>query len=285
MKNIFKKNQIIITALAIMIVIAGYLSFTNDDTPENADSMVTTNPDYDMVTNVEGTDLVQNTNDLGDTSTDDTTNDITNDTITTDNEDNTVDETLDDQTNGDINSTTSTDDNDETSTLNLEDDNDSQELGDISDEDTIVAGNDVKDTGELDVDEIPGEAVLASTTLDGSFFISKKLEREQDRARNRADLKSLIESSTVSEASKEPIIERMIELTNIAEIENNTEVMLEAKGFDDAMVTMNADKDVNVVINTPSLSDQQLAIVEDVVMNETDATIDKITINPVIVAE
>ena len=31
MKNIFKKNQIIITALAIMIIIAGYLSFTNDD--------------------------------------------------------------------------------------------------------------------------------------------------------------------------------------------------------------------------------------------------------------
>ena len=281
MKNIFKKNQIIITALAIMIVIAGYLSFTNDDTPENADSTVTTNPDYDMVTNVDGTDLVQNTNDIGDTSADDTTND----TITTDNEDNTVDETLDDQTNGDINSTTSTDDNDETSTVNLEDDKDSQELGDISDEDMLVVGNDVKDTGELDVDEIPGEAVLASTTLDGSFFISKKLEREQDRARNRADLKSLIESSTVSEASKEPIIERMIELTNIAEIENNTEAMLEAKGFADAMVTMNADKVVNVVINTPSLSDQQLAIVEDVIVNETNVTVDKITINPVIVAE
>jgi stage III sporulation protein AH len=77
----------------------------------------------------------------------------------------------------------------------------------------------------------------------------------------------------------------MIELTNIAEIENNTEAMLEAKGFADAMVTMNADKVVNVVINTPSLSDQQLAIVEDVIVNETNVTVDKITINPVIVAE
>lgn len=62
-------------------------------------------------------------------------------------------------------------------------------------------------------------------------------------------------------------------------------VMLEAKGFADAMVTMNADGDVNVVINTPSLSDQQLAIVEDVVLNETEATIDKITIYPVIVSD
>ena len=30
MKKIFKKNQIIITALALMIAVAGYLSFTND---------------------------------------------------------------------------------------------------------------------------------------------------------------------------------------------------------------------------------------------------------------
>jgi stage III sporulation protein AH len=77
----------------------------------------------------------------------------------------------------------------------------------------------------------------------------------------------------------------MIELTNIAEIENNTEVMLETKGFADAMVTMNADGDVNVVINTPSLSDQQLAIVEDVVLNETNASIDQITINPVVISD
>ena len=121
--------------------------------------------------------------------------------------------------------------------------------------------------------------------MDGSFFVSKRLEREQDRARSRADLKALIESSNISEASKQPIIERMIELTNIAEIENNTEVMLEAKGFADALVTMNEDGDVNVVINTPSLSDQQLAIIEDVVVKETNTTIDKITINPVVVAE
>lgn len=276
MKNIFKKNQIIITALAIMIVIAGYLSFTNNDKPEDADSVVTTNPDYDVVTGTDGLELAQNTTDVGDTPTDDTT-DITSETDETDDTlvDTTTDDTLD----------AADDENEETTPVNVEEDEDTQELGDISDEDILAAANDVTDTGELEVEDIPGEAVLASTTLDGSFFFSKRLEREQDRARSRADLKSLIESSNVSEASKQPIIERMIELTNIAEIENNTEVMLETKGFADAMVTMNAEGNVNVVINTPSLSDQQLAIVEDVVVTETSATIDKITINPVIVSE
>lgn len=276
MKNIFKKNQIIITALAIMIVIAGYLSFTNDDKPDDADSVVTNNPDYDIITGLEGNDFVQNTTDVGDDTTTDNTD-------TTDTDGNPPDETMDNIMDGEPNAPTA-DENDETTPVDINNDN-IQELGDISDEDILAAANDVTDTGELDIDDIPGEAVLASTTLDGGFFVSKKLEREQDRARSRADLKALIESSNISEASKQPIIERMIELTNIAEIENNTEVMLETKGFADAMVTMNADGDVNVVINTPSLSDQQLAIIEDVVMNETNAPIDKITINPVVVAE
>ncbi len=270
MKNIFKKNQIIITALAIMIVIAGYLSFTNKDKPD-LDSATTTNPD--VVTDTDGTYLVHNTDDLGDTPTDDAadiTDDTNNDTLNA-----TDSETLD----------ATDDENDDVTPVNVEEDVNTQELGDISDEDLMASANKVSDTGELDLEDIPGEAVLASTTLDGSFFISKKIEREQDRARSKADLKALIESTNISEASKQPIIERMIELTNIAEIENNTEVMLEVKGFADAMVTMNADGDVNVVINTPSLSDQQLAIIEDIVLKETNTTIDKITINPVVVSE
>jgi len=268
MKNIFKKNQIIITALAIMIVIAGYLSFTGKDKPDDEDSLVTTNPDYEVFTGLDGDYFVQDTT----TDTDDT-----NDATDTDTADDTTDEEL---------NTTATDENDETTPVNVENDED-QELGDISDEDLLAEAQDVKDTGELDVKDksIPGEAVLASTTLDGNFFISKKLEREQDRARSKADLKALIESTSISEAAKQPIIERMIELTNIAEIENNTELMLEAKGFADAMVTMSVDGDVNVVINAPSLSDQQLAIIEEIVMKETNAPIEKITINPVIVAE
>jgi len=278
MKNIFKKNQIIITALAIMIVIAGYLSFTGKDKPDDKDSQATANPDYEVV-GVDGEYLAQNTEDI----TDDTNGGTATENGTvTDGE--TADEATDD--NGQVN-TTQTDENDETTPVDVEEDADKQELGDISDEDLLANAQNVKDTGELDInnESVPGEAVLASTTLDANFFISKKLEREQDRARSKADLKELIESTNISEEAKQPLIERMIELTNIAEIENNTEVMLEAKGFADAMVTMNTEGEVNVVINAPSLSDQQLAIIEEIVMKETNASIDKITINPVVVAE
>lgn len=53
MKNIFKKNQIIITALAIMIVIAGYLSFTNKDKVKTTEKDVQT-----MEQNVAGKDVL-----------------------------------------------------------------------------------------------------------------------------------------------------------------------------------------------------------------------------------
>lgn len=271
MKNIFKKNQIIITALAIMIVIAGYLSFTNKDKPDDQEARLTANPDYEVIAGTDGEYLAQDT-----TGTTDDTNDVTATDDTTDDAADVTDNTTND---------TAADENEETTPVDVDDDNDRQELGDISDEDLLTTAQDVKDTGELDVKGVPGEAVLASTTLDGNFFLSKKLEREQDRARSKADLKELIESTNLSEEAKQPIIERMIELTNIAEIENNTELMLEAKGFADAMVSMSIDGDVNVVINAPSLSDQQLAIIEEIVMKETNASIDKITINPVVVAE
>lgn len=55
MKNIFKKNSIIITALAIMIVIAGYLSFTTRDSAKDDKGNVAVN-DQNAV-DVDGTDL------------------------------------------------------------------------------------------------------------------------------------------------------------------------------------------------------------------------------------
>lgn len=280
MKNIFKKNQIIITALAIMIVIAGYLSFTNNDKPEDKDSVVTANPDvegYDVLTGVDGLDLAQDTTGTDDTAADDTTDPTEVGT----------DETTDGETTAaDENAETTADENDEEVPADAEDEDDTQELGDLSDEDILEAANDVTDTGELDIEEgVPGEAVLASTTLDGSFFITKRIEREQDRNRSKSDLSKLLEDQNLSDTSRQQIIDRMLEFTEISEKENNTELLLEAKGFADAMVAINEDGDVDVVINAPSLSDQQVAIIETIVMDQTNADIEQITINPVVVAE
>jgi len=277
MKNIFKKNQIIITALAIMIVIAGYLSFTNDDTPDDPNTLEATNPDsedYDVFTELEdGMELATDTGTGTDTTDTDTTD--TDDTTTTD-----TDTTLDDTDAA----TTGTEDNDETTEVGVEE-NAADELGDISDEDLLETAQNVADNGELELEDgVPGEAVLASAALDSGFFISKKIEREQTRAMSRESLMDVIGSTTISEEAKEKAIARMIELTNISEKEKNAEMLLEAKGFDGAVVFI-AEGEVDVVVNAETLTDQQLAIIENVVKTKTDITAEHISINPVVVSE
>lgn len=257
MKNILKKNHIIITALAIMIVIAGYLSFTNKDTPKNADSISAADQgtdDKDLFTDVNGFELVTDTG--------------TNDT--------------------DVNATDTEADDTDVNTTGTEDaDTEADELGDndISDEDMLASGYDVSDNGELNLEEgVPGEAVLANTTIDASFFISSKLDREQVRAKNKATLMEIIGSAEISAEDKQAAIDNMIRLTEIAEKEGAAEILLEGKGFDGAIVYI-VDGRANVVVNAKNLSDQQLAIIEDVIKSQTGIPVDKIHINTVVLED
>ncbi|HKL99648.1 MAG TPA: SpoIIIAH-like family protein [Mobilitalea sp.] len=280
MKNIFKKNQIIITALAVMIAIAGYLSFTNNDKPEDKKTIETTNPDledFDVLSELEGFELVQ---EIDDTTTDGTATDGTTDSTAADG---TTDDTATDDTTDDTNAEAAAEDNDETTPVEIT--SESDELGDISDEDILATASEVTDSGELELEDgIPGEAVLASTTLEAGFFISNRLEREQMRARNRAIYKEVIESHDVSEASKKDAIASLIEITSIAEKENATEIALAARGFDGALVSINDGK-VDVVINAESINDQQLAIIESEIKKKTDIAVADMTIVPVIVED
>lgn len=262
MKNIFKKNQIIITALAIMIVIAGYLSFTNNDKPDSKKSVETTNPDLDgIVSELDGMEVVQDT--TGDTTTGDTTD------VNTTDDANVLD--------------TDVKDNDETTPV--ETTAASDELGDISDDDILEAANDVSDTGELDLEEgVPGEAVLANTTIKAGSFISNKMEREQVRSKNKDTYLEIMEDPDIAEALKEDAVNRMMELTETAEKENATEILLKARGFEDALVSINDGK-VDVIINAESISDQQLAIIEEVVKNKTEIPVINMSIVPVIIED
>ncbi len=265
MKNIFKKNQIIITALAIMIVIAGYLSFTNNDKPDTKKTVETTNPDLEgIVSELEGMEMVQETTDDA-TTGDQTMDDTTDDSLADDAEILEMNE------------------NDETTPVETQDDND--ELGDISDTDILETANDVSDTGELDLKEgVPGEAVLASTTLQAGTFLVNKMEREQTRAKNKAIYLDIMENPDIAEALKEDAVNRMMELTETAEKENATEILLKARGFEDALVSINDGK-VDVIINARSISDQQLAIIEEIVKNKTDIPVAKMSIVPVVMED
>ena len=122
--------------------------------------------------------------------------------------------------------------------------------------------------------ENPGEAVLTSGMNVADYIANVQLNREQIRAKNKETLMGLINSTSIDEAAKQQAIQDMIDLTEIAEKENAAETLLMAKGFLDPVVSITGDK-VDVVINASSITDPQRAQIEDIVKRKTEEGADQ----------
>ncbi len=257
-KNIFKKNQIIIFALAIMICVAGYLNFSRDKTQEkaaeNAASMAVGD---DIFANVDGESYADISDEDADVvaAADETKDPLAMDEAQAEGEKLiTVTDPL---------STDQTAANDEQKA--------SDEVATTGDDETAVGTENTN----------PGEAILASTTINSSYFSTAKLTREQNRAKNKETLMNIISDANVSEEQKEKALDMMVELTAISEKENSIEILLEAKGFSGVVVSIVEDS-VDVIVNSPSLTEQDMAIIEDVVLRKTSVEADKIAITNVV---
>jgi stage III sporulation protein AH len=177
-----------------------------------------------------------------------------------------------------------------------------RKTGDISEETTTVANMDddsittditsdaadVLEDGESvalvsteeDVDD-PGETVLTSAIVGDSDYATKvKLNREQVRSKNKETLQAIIDNETLEEAQKQAAVDEMITLTDIAEKESNAEMMLEAKGFTNVVVSMN-DEGCDVVLDMGEVTDAKRAQVEDIVKRKTGVAAENIVITPI----
>lgn len=288
MKNIFKKNQIIITALVIMIIIAGYLNFSGRmDNDKTADVGTGEVLDYDTYTETSGDNILDGS------------------TVTLDEDPDAIDIGLLNELG--LDPTTKSDTGEDgavaegtkdgaNQTADIPEDN--VDTADISDEDAAteeVAQFEVTDTGEVLIDEktstegektsTPGEAILVSTTIAPNYFANAKLEREQKRSISRETLMELVNNTNLTDEAKEDATKSIIKLTAKAEKENATETLLEAKGFSDAVVIMSDEGIVDVIINAVSVTEQDIAQVEDIVKRQTGAESSEIVISPVVAEE
>lgn len=248
MKKIFGKNQVIISALAIMIAVAGYLSITQDKAQKTAN-----------ITNV------------GESAQNDAIYDISDeDTYNSDSYE------LTDT--GDIIqkalATNSPSDASTAEPVSGPAQNDAKEKSPESTADAVKT-SDISETSEN-----VGKAVLVSSTIGAEYFDSAKLQREQTRSKNKEILMELINSTVATDAQKEQAVTEVINLTSDSEKENAAEAMLEAKGFGECMVSI-VDGNVDVIVNANNLTDKEIAQVEDIVKRKTDAKASDIVITPV----
>lgn len=209
MKNLIKKNQLMITALAIMLAIAGYLQFAGNNLEEE---------EYLAVDN--------------------RVNEISYEEL--ESMDSEVDIVMEDYLNEDM---------------------------------TMVA------EVQPEADEIPGEAIFTSTN--GVAVLSEaKMLKEQVRAKNKETLMEIINSAGLTDMQKQDAVNTMVEMTSIAEREAAAEILLQAKGFQDVVVSINEDA-VDVVVNMAELTDIQRAQIEDIVKRKTEIGAENIIISTV----
>ena len=121
---------------------------------------------------------------------------------------------------------------------------------------------------------------VASDITHSDFIISAKLDREQVRAANKESLLGIINNSALDDESKAQAVNKMIELTDIAEREAAAELLLEAKGFADVIVSITDDQ-ADVVVNKSSLSDTERAQIEDIIKRKSGVSVENITISSV----
>ena len=237
MKNLIKKNQLMITALAIMIAIAGYLQFagtgleeeylTVTDKAGGVEEVLSSNYTAEGLLDLSEEDLLSaGVSDLGN--------------LDSESENVLVENYLD-------------------GTLQVSD---------------AATGEVTPEEGE-----IPGEAVF--TSANGVTMLSEaKLLKEQTRAKNKETLLEIINSTGLTDAQKQEAVDNMVKMTSIAEKEAAAEILLEAKGFSDVVVSINEGA-VDVVVNASVLDDAMRAQIEDIVKRKTDISPENIIISTV----
>ena len=205
MKKIIHKNQVVITTLAVLIAIAGYVSYDRKNGgPEETKTVA--NTDQDAVSGIS--------------------------------------------------------------------DNYDDIVTDISDGESVALAS----TEDV---ENPGETVLTSAVAASADYAAKvKLNREQVRSKNKETLQAIIDSTTIDEAQKQAAIDEMVTMTDLAEKESSAEMMLEAKGFTNVVVSI-TDEECDVVLDMGDVTDAKRAQVEDIVKRKTGVAAENIVITPI----
>jgi len=243
--NVFKRNQMIVTALVIMIAIAAYLNYV-DRKPAEGEWVFQTQAPFaaeNLVPNLEEDFFSEGT--------------------------------------------AATDlDLFETEIAENEDDLEFDLALEIGEDDEAIAENLDPNAEQIEVSTNkdntaePGAAIFVnSNTVNTPYFITAKIEREQSRAKQRDLLAECINNKNFPKEEKAQASQDLLTLRKRIEQESASEAMIEAKGFKEVFVRI-GEQTVDVVIDSPGLSEAEAAQILDIVNRQTGITLDKIYINP-----
>ncbi|HIR35596.1 MAG TPA: SpoIIIAH-like family protein [Candidatus Faecimorpha stercoravium] len=128
-------------------------------------------------------------------------------------------------------------------------------------------------------DDLPGSAVLVdSDAVIPEYFAEAKVERENARAKSQDILYDLMASADTPESEKSLAAQEIIALQKRVENEAAAEAMIKAKGFNEVFVRI-YDESVDVIVDREEISQQEAAQIQDIITRITGAEASDIRIS------
>lgn len=121
-------------------------------------------------------------------------------------------------------------------------------------------------------------AAPVAANVYSEYFTAFRKERNSIREQEIEYLRAIISERNIDSETVETAQQRLMELVSNMEQEFAIESLIRSKGFLDVAVTFRSGN-VNVIIDGESLSDEEVARIQDIVINETGLKAENIRIS------
>lgn len=246
-KKIMKKNQVVLLALALMLMTAGYMNYTNNH--ENENMLLASLGDAKLVS----ANVVNDANIL---------NEVNNSVVGSNNEENIVEQNqiVQNTTNEAV----------ETNANNVDSN------APVSNETNVE--NQTTEEAESTSDEESKEVQETSTKqADNDYFTRSKLERETMYSQMLETYTKILENGNISSEQKDIAENEIKNINNTKNAIMIAENLLATKGFENVVIFVNSPS-VNVVVKGENLETEKVAQIQNIVQRELNTDIENIHI-------
>lgn len=250
----FKKNQIIIYVIALMLVTAGYLSYTTNmqDLTANAGVETAEAKNIGDAQLVSSEVLANNTNDINsleNSTANDNSNSLNNSNITG---------------NQTIDNTISTIASEKNSTENMQNSQNSQ--------DSQIAQDNNSETNNTD-----NIVQTNANTTSSEYFTTSKLERDTMYSQMIETYEKVLNSSNALETQKQTATDEITKINNTKNSIMICENLIGTKGFNNNVIFVNGNS-ITAIIGATELKPEEVAQIQNIIAREMNASIENIHI-------
>lgn len=240
--KLFKKNQVVIYVIALMLVVAGYLNYTTTGDLNSAIKTSSSEEELSEMANIGDAQLVSsniiNENDINNPNTEES-------------------EKID---NKDTKDTDKTD------------------KKDIKDTEQNIDKNQLENTTNDTKGQDNSIETSTSNSSNEDYFTTSKLERNTMYSQMLETYAKVLDSSNALETQKQSATEEIKKINNLKNSIMICENLIQTKGFKNVVVFVN-DESVSVILEAKELSKENVAQVQNIISRELKVGIENIHIS------